>query len=509
MNKESILQNWEKSSQILDIPANLRELIDFSFNKNSIPSEALKNYLNDRLHYIIPIIESPPFSIKKNVTSPTDLLKKVDSGLLRDLILILWMQEEEIPEIDGKIDFKSWRDQAFISAFFTLNFEKLFSPSNRTDLFALSFLKNISIIALARTFPSIYEGLRKLKGINQFDPGEQEKVIGASLGELSAWIIEKWGFPNEFFLPLIFKNNGVFNITEKKEIGDKTKILLYAPFFAGYVLNGEKLIKYSEIENLFKKLFRKSAGQFQELFVEILRSLPKQAALFGYTSLTELSIISILKEHINLLNKDLLTYDDLLQEVIKASKRIVQQDKELILLKTQIEQQYIKDPVTGLSNYTYFIEFLNQKIKEAHRYEYPITLILFDLDDFKSFNLECGYQAGNDVLKKVAELVSENIRQSDFVARFRKDEFAVILPYTGLPQSKNVAEKINQLITEYQFCDVKTNKIYKFTVSLGFISLIPQEKIGDGEKLISLALKALKKSKMNVGNTITQSGNYV
>jgi len=508
MNKESILQNWEKSSQILDIPANIREIIDFSFNKSSIPSEAIINYLNDRLHYIIPIVESPPFSIKQNITNPTDLLKKVDSGLLRDLILVLWMQEEEIPEINDKIDLKSWREQAFISAFFTLHFEKLFLLSNRTDLFVLSFLKNISLIVIARTFPNMYEGLRKLKGFNQFDPGEQEKVIGASLGELSAWILEKWGFPNEFFLPLLFKNNSVFSVTEKKEIVDTTKILLYAPFFAGYVLNGEKLIKYSEIENLFKKLFQKSAKQFQELFVEILRSLPKQAALFGYTNLTELSIISILKEHINLLDKDLLTYDDLLQEVIKASKRIVQQDKELILLKTQIEQQYIKDPVTGLSNYSYFIEFLNQKIKEAHRYEYPITLILFDLDDFKSFNLECGYQAGNNVLKKVAELVSKNIRQSDFIARFRNDEFAVILPYTGLPQSKNVAEKINQLITDYQFCDKKSNKIYKFTISLGFISLIPQEKMGDGENLISLASKALKKSKMNGGNSITQSSNY-
>ncbi len=508
MNRDTIINKWEKSAAVIELPDYLGELIELSFNQAHPPSQELLEYLNQKLHYLTSILEVSPFLIQKKASSPSGVLKDVNIQLLRDILLIVWFQEENIAKIDDKIDFEEWKNKAFISAFFALIFNKLYSLKKDVDLFILAFFSNISLLYISRTFPSIYNGLQALKNQDKINPGAQEKVIGASLFELSSWILEKWGFVPEFTSALKVQNVDIMYNQEKLENIEISKVLLFAPLFAEFVLNGEDLINYRDIDSIYCKLFRKSSRQFQEIMVEVLRSLPKQAALCGYSNLTDLSITNILKDHLDLLDKDLLSYNDLLQEVIKSSKKIAQRDKEIELLHTQLDKQYIKDPITDLFHYSYFIEYLNQKIKEATRYEYPITLILFDIDNFKSFNVECGYHSGNELLKQIASLIKENIRQSDFMARFGKDEFAVILPYTGLPQSRNVAEKIRKLINNYNYKNGKTNKLYQVTVSLGYVSLLPEKNLKDGEMLISLALKAMNESKGKGGDLITQSDTF-
>jgi diguanylate cyclase (GGDEF)-like protein len=508
MNRDTIIDKWEKSSTVIELPDYLLELIELSFNQAHPPSHELLEYLNQKLHYLTSILEAPPFLIENKVNSPSDALKNINIQLLRNILLIIWFQEENIAKIDDKIDFDEWKNKAFISAFFTLIFDKLYALKKGMDLFILAFFSNISLLYISRTFPSIYNGLQALKNQDKINPDAQEKVIGASLFELSSWILEKWGFSPEFTSALEVPHVNIMNGQEKKENIEISKVLLFAPLFAEFVLNGEELIRYRDIDSIYRKLFQGSSRQFQEILVEVLRSLPKQAALFGYSHLTDLSIMYILKDHLDLLDKDLLSYNDLLEEVVKSNKMIVQRDKQIELLQTLIEKQYIKDPITDLFHYSYFIEYLNQKIKEATRYEYPITLILFDIDNFKSFNVEFGYYCGNELLKQIASLIKENIRQSDFMARYEKDEFAVILPYTGLPQSRNVAEKIKRLINNYKYKDIKTNQLYQVTASLGYVSLLPEKKLKDGEILVSLAMKAMKESKAKGGDSITQSDTF-
>lgn len=505
MNRDTIINKWENSAAIIELPDHLSELIELSFNRAHLPSQELLGYLNQKLHYIISILEAPPFLINKKINNPNDALNNVDIQLLRDILLIIWFQEENIAKIDDKIDIEEWKNKAFISAFFALIFNKLYPLKNGLDLFILAFFSNISLLFISRTHPSIYNGLESLKNKDKINPDAQEKVIGASLFELSSWILEKWGFLPEFTSALKVQNVDIMSNQEKLENLEISKVLLFASLFGEFILKGEDLLHYQDIDSIYRKLFKKSSRQFQELMVEVLRSLPKQAALFGYSHLTDLSMIYILKGHLDLLDKDLLSYNDLLQEVIKSNQKIVQRDKEIELLHNLLQKQYIKDPITDLFHYSYFREYLDQKIKEATRYEYPITLILFDIDNFKSFNSKCGYHSGNLLLKQIASLIKENIRQSDFIARYEKDEFAVILPYTGLPQSRNVAEKIRKLIKKYIYKDIDTNQDYQFTISLGYVSLLPEKNLKDGEVLVSLAMRAMKESKAKGGDSITQS----
>jgi len=88
------------------------------------------------------------------------------------------------------------------------------------------------------------------------------------------------------------------------------------------------------------------------------------------------------------------------------------------------------DSLTGLYNHRTFYERLDEELKRAERYEAPLSIVLIDLDDFKSVNDTCGHQSGDFLLIKFAELLRHELRQTDVICRYGGDEFGVILPET-------------------------------------------------------------------------------
>ena len=100
------------------------------------------------------------------------------------------------------------------------------------------------------------------------------------------------------------------------------------------------------------------------------------------------------------------------------------------------------DSLTGLHNRRLFYEFLGREIARARRYERDVSLIVFDLDDFKRINDRIGHLAGDAVLVKVAESVRAVVRATDIPCRFGGDEFAVILPEAGRDDAELLADRI-------------------------------------------------------------------
>ncbi len=499
MNKEQILNSWQKSAKLPRLPDHLQEFVRLYFEeKSKVPSPILKNYIESRMELLFPFLENPFFSPRTKIKEPDDFFRENNLEVLRTLLFLEWFSEEKLFDIHEALDEDAYKQDAFVGGFSAYFLAKVLLLPKPHDLFILSYFRDIGMLGLAGTFPSLFEGVRRLSGINQLEPAEQEKIIGVHPSSLSAWILERWGFPPEF-LDLL---------TNEDLMNDKNisaRVIYFSRFISHYILNGETAIHYNELEILFKKLFNRNAKELQELLVELMRVLPRQASLFGYHRLEDLTIIEILKDHMDVFDKDLLSYNDLLNEVMKAHRRLRVQAKEIHSLRDQLERNYVKDTITGLYNHTYLREFLFQKIREASRYEFPLTLLLFDLDNFKIFNKEFGYVSGNELLKQMATLIRQNIRQSDILARYGGDEFAIVFPYTGLPHSRTVAEKIADLVSGATFKDSYNYTSHKITISIGFASTLPGQSSDYDEKLISLVTKALQKSQKMGGNSITQA----
>ena len=96
-------------------------------------------------------------------------------------------------------------------------------------------------------------------------------------------------------------------------------------------------------------------------------------------------------------------------------------------------------------------ERIETEIARYKRYQSPLTLLIWDVDKFKSVNDTYGHAAGDKVLKVIAKLLSSNIRETDFLARFGGEEFVVLMPETEITAAKDVAEKLRETIENSEF----------------------------------------------------------
>ncbi|HOL16989.1 MAG TPA: GGDEF domain-containing protein [Bacillota bacterium] len=114
------------------------------------------------------------------------------------------------------------------------------------------------------------------------------------------------------------------------------------------------------------------------------------------------------------------------------------------------------DALTGIYAKGKFNTELNKWVELAQRYQYPLSLVLFDVDDFKKINDHYGHIIGDQVLASLAAVIKSSIRESDVFARWGGDEFAILLPYANRTQAHGLAERIRMIIATSRFDQVNS-----------------------------------------------------
>jgi len=184
-------------------------------------------------------------------------------------------------------------------------------------------------------------------------------------------------------------------------------------------------------------------------------------------------------------------YPELLAR-IRAGKRIVDLQKELLETNKRLELLSITDGLTKLHNHRYFQDELARAFEESQRYQRPLSLAMIDLDFFKKVNDTYGHAVGDEVLKRAAELFRSSVRITDLVARYGGEEFAVMMPETTLQDGISFAEKIRHLMAATAL-DTQAGVIHA-TVSIGVAS-VPHSRIHSAKDLIVAADRALYRAK--------------
>src|SRR5438309_2413773 len=159
---------------------------------------------------------------------------------------------------------------------------------------------------------------------------------------------------------------------------------------------------------------------------------------------------------------------------IRAAKRIVDLQKELMETNKRLELLSITDGLTKLYNHRHFQDELARAFEESARYARPLSLAIIDLDFFKKVNDTYGHAVGDEVLKAVARMFQASIRSVDLAARYGGEEFAVMMPETDMDDALAFAEKIRSLV-EGTSIDTQAASI-TVTVSIG-VSTVPHAKI--------------------------------
>jgi diguanylate cyclase (GGDEF)-like protein/PAS domain S-box-containing protein len=155
---------------------------------------------------------------------------------------------------------------------------------------------------------------------------------------------------------------------------------------------------------------------------------------------------------------------DLVWSVIEQK----QANEQIRQLNAQLERLAMMDELTGLMNRRAFFIHGEKEISRAQRHQTPLSLLMLDVDMFKSVNDRYGHAAGDRVLQHVSHKIVENLRKIDMVARMGGEEFSVLLPNTGAEDAAKLAERVRQAV-EGESCQLQ-DQIIDVTVSIGVAS---------------------------------------
>ena len=167
---------------------------------------------------------------------------------------------------------------------------------------------------------------------------------------------------------------------------------------------------------------------------------------------------------------------------------------------TEFQLMSITDLLTSLPNRRYLEVRLAEELNRSKRYDYPMSFLMIDIDDFKSYNDLNGHQAGDLALQISAHCLKAALRSADVAARYGGEEFCILLPQTPVHEAKVIAERIRQRVASTDYPHGKTQTLGSVTISIG-VSTFTKE-IDTAERIISAADSALYKAKHKGKNRI-------
>lgn len=189
-------------------------------------------------------------------------------------------------------------------------------------------------------------------------------------------------------------------------------------------------------------------------------------------------------------------------KIQKTNEDFVKRNLELQDIQEQLQMLAAHDVLTGLYNRRYILERIEEKLPEIRRYQLECCFVVIDVDYFKDVNDNYGHLAGDDVLKVIAQILTNGVRQGDIVARYGGEEFLLFLPMTDVEAANFLVERLRLALEEHEH--VVEGEVLKVTASFG----IAQHSVHDSaDKSIARADKALYEAKLAGRNRIKISPN--
>ena len=178
----------------------------------------------------------------------------------------------------------------------------------------------------------------------------------------------------------------------------------------------------------------------------------------------------------------------------------IQDVTERVFLEKSLRTLNMQDSLTGIGNRRLLDKRLSEEFLRHKRYGRDMTVVMADIDDFKSINDTYGHQFGDTVLKEVAGVCSSLVRAGDVLARFGGEEFCIILPETGIDGASSFSERLRNEVSEMEIMHNGEDSV-SITVSLGISGT--DQRVSAAEDIVRNADIALYRSKQNGKNMAT------
>ncbi|MEE4311467.1 MAG: sensor domain-containing diguanylate cyclase [candidate division KSB1 bacterium] len=185
--------------------------------------------------------------------------------------------------------------------------------------------------------------------------------------------------------------------------------------------------------------------------------------------------------------------------LLKLAEQVANVIEQTLLFK-KTKELSITDELTGIYNRRYLNQRLDREVTRSKRYKRPLTAIMIDIDYFKIYNDLNGHLLGDEVLKRVAHIIDNNIRKADILARYGGEEFMLLLPEIDKEHAYQVAEKLRKTVENEDFPKEHKMPHKNLTISVGFATLL--EDTYNAHELLKFADIALYEAKNQGRNRV-------
>jgi len=190
------------------------------------------------------------------------------------------------------------------------------------------------------------------------------------------------------------------------------------------------------------------------------------------------------------------TYDEVdlsLLEIIGPQVALALERAEWQERATEFQLMSITDPLTALPNRRYLEERLAEELNRSKRYDYPMSFLMIDIDDFKAYNDKNGHQAGDLALQITAHCLKGALRVVDVASRYGGEEFCILLPQTAMSEAGVIADRIRHRVSTTHFPHGKAQPLGRVTISVGVSTFT--KNVDTPENIIAAADRALYQAK--------------
>ena len=324
-------------------------------------------------------------------------------------------------------------------------------------LFLASLLQDIGMLAMAKVMPAVYEGLD-----DQTDHAcvraIEADAVGVDHAAVGAWLLKRWRLP-ESIVDAVFDSHGSEGADGKHSDREFAHCVAASGLMADIWLREDQ----AEATARAKAMVMESLGIPDTDFTALLQSVTGQITSTEDLFETQLVGASV-TESIMDEARELLVIRNL--QAVQTADSLKRRSDALETRTRELEEQSRRDGLTDLFNRGYLDRILQDEFQRSKEQRWPLSIAFIDLDRFKRVNDEFGHQAGDEVLRAAAKILSQVTRSSDLVARYGGEEFVVLYPGVGISAAKRSGERLVEAFRETSH-HLSSGETINVTVSIG------------------------------------------
>jgi len=366
------------------------------------------------------------------------------------------------------------------------------------DIFVIALLQDIGILVMNSSSPQAYQQVFELKQVEKIPLLDAEKqIFGCDHQEVGAELLKSWQLPEEIYAP-IRNHHRCGEVAD--DFRDQSAILNIADNLSSFYAGAQDVNRIRDAKRILDTMFGLTGNRVDNL-IETVGTMSLEVLSSFEISPGDMRPFSVLLQEANEKLSNLYdSYELLIIELNQAKEKAEKLALKLNEANDMHRELAFRDGLTGIYNRRFFQEALELELMRAQRYDRQFSLIIFDVDNFKTINDNHGHTIGDLVLINISKAVHEVVRMTDIFARFGGDEFVIIMPENGMERAAIVAENLRSRVET--LTTIVDGRSVEATVSVGIASYSSSLGITTVEDIISKADKALYLAKHSGKNSV-------